>query len=894
MTIKKPKKTEKKTPSHKKKAGDAPGTGRVPDRDFQEIFDNAGIASVVIGLDLSIVHANSKFVEISGYALSDLEGKMRWTDFVVPEDLEKLGIYHTGLTKPGGWAPVQYSLTFTGRGGNKRDISIVTSLVPSTRNVVISLVDITARKKFETMLRINEERYRTLVSTISTGVFRTTCDHPGRFVWANPAFLAIFGIKSLGELLKCHMAELYTVPSDRDRIIADLRKDGFAKNSLIRARKIDSTPLVVSLTSQVKKNAEGAIEWIDGTVEDITDLVQAKSQFWELMAAATSYGIITTDKEGVITAFNAGAEGMLGYQSDELTGRVTPLVILTETEIAARTRKLADELGRSVIGFEIFSVQALTSGSDDREWTCIKKDGTSLSVSMNVTPLKDTGGSVVGYLFVIQEITAKKRVEESFRVASLQMSGVIYNLPDATFAIDREGKVIAWNRAIEELTGVKAMEILGQGNYAYAVPFYGNRRPMLVDLVFSEDRKIEGWDYTGIERSRNSLSAETSSMKPQGRTLIMRGVAAPIYDKAGEIAGVIESLLDVTTTRRREHAIRDTLSRYQAILDYTGAATAIIEQDSTISYINPEFEKITGYVKEEVEDRKKWMDFVIPEDVDRMRLYQGRVAQMNSPSTGEFRFIRWDGQVRNGYVTLALIPDMKKFVFSILDITDKIQAEDACLRANKKLNFFNAITRHEILNHLTVLKGNLELTLAHGTDEATRVTLEKELAASNAIQAQIMFTRDYQDIGLQPPEWQDVGMAIHRGCAGLRLGEVRVEADIQGVGIFADKLLERVFFHLVDNGVRYGEKITRIRFSCNESFEELLITCEDDGVGIPPGAKEKIFNHLFFRNVGLDMYLSREILSLTGITIRETGTFGKGALFEIRVPKGAYRFTGSH
>src|SRR5208337_3233682 len=181
-----------------------------------------------------------------------------------------------------------------------------------------------------------------------------------------------------------------------------------------------------------------------------------------------------------------------------------------------------------------------------------------------------------------------------------------------------------------------------------------------------------------------------------------------------------------------------------------------------------------------------------------------------------------------------------------------------------------------------------------GTDEATRVTLEKELAASNAIQAQIMFTRDYQDIGLQPPEWQDVGMAIHRGCAGLRLGEVRVEADIQGVGIFADKLLERVFFHLVDNGVRYGEKITRIRFSCNESFEELLITCEDDGVGIPPGAKEKIFNHLFFRNVGLDMYLSREILSLTGITIRETGTFGKGALFEIRVPKGAYRFTGSH
>ncbi|MGA2917626.1 PAS domain S-box protein [Methanoregula sp.] len=894
MTTKKPGQTGKKTPPRKKKAGDSQNVRPSPEPDFREIFDTAGIASVVIGEDMGIIHANSKFVELSGYTLQDLEGKKRWTDFVAKEDIEKLEIYHTGLTKPGGWAPLQYSLTFTGRDGNKREMSVVTGLIPRTQNVVVSLVDVTARKKFEAMIRINEERYRTLTKNISSGVFRTTCDHPGRFVWANPAFLDMFGIGSLGELLKYHMVEIYADPADRDLIIADLRKDGCAKNPLLRARKIDGTPLFVSLTSHVKRNTGGAIEWIDGTVENITDLVHAKAQSWELMAAASSYGIITTDREGVITAFNVGAERMLGYRPVEVTGRATPLVILTGTEIAARSRKLSDELGKPVIGFDVFSVPARISGSDEREWTCIRKDGTHISVSLSVAPLKDTGSSITGYLFVAQEITAKKRVEESFRVASLQMSGVIYNLPDPTFAIDREGKVIAWNRAIEELTGVRAVEILGQGNYAYAIPFYGNRRPMLVDLVFTEDRKIEGWDYTGIERSRNSLSAETSSMKPRGRTLIMRGVAAPIYDESGEIAGVIESLSDVTDLRRREHAIRDTLSRYQAILDYTGSATAIIEQDSTISYINPEFEKITGYVKEEVEGKKKWMDFVIPEDVDRMRLYQSRVGQITAPSTGEFRFIRWDGQVRSGYITLALIPDMKKFVFSILDITDKIQAEDACQRANKKLNFFNAITRHEILNHLTVLKGNLELALAQVSEEAARATLEKNLAATNAIQAQIMFTRDYQDIGLQPPEWQDVGGAIRRACAGLRLGEVGLEADIQSVEVYADKLLERVFFHLADNAVRYGEKITRIHFSCDESFEELLITCEDDGIGIPPGAKEKIFNHLFFRNVGLDMYLSREILSLTGITIRETGTFGKGARFEIRVPKGAYRFTGSH
>ena len=893
MTTRKPH-PARKTPPRKSKAGDSQDVPPIPEYDFREIFDTAGIASVVIGEDMGIIHANSRFVEISGYPLQDLEGKKRWTDFVAGEDLGKVETYHAGLTKPGGWAPSQYSLVFTGKDGKRREMSAVTGLIPRSRNVVISLVDVTARKKFEAMIRINEERFRSLVNTINTGVFRTSCDHPGKIIWANPAFLKIFGIGSLGELLKYHMIDIYADPADRDRIIADLRKYGRAENPLLRARKTDGTPLFVSLTCHVKKNAEGTLEWIDGTAENITDLVHAKAQSWELMAAASAYGIITTDRDGVITAFSAGAERMLGYRPVELTGRATPLVFLAETEIAARSRKLADELGRPVIGFAIFSVPAQVSGSDEREWTCIRKDGTHISVSLNVAPLKDITGAITGYLFVAQEITAKKRVEESFRVASLQMSGVIYNLPDPTFAIDREGKVIAWNRAIEELTGVRAVEILGQGNHAYALPFYGDRRPMLVDLVFAEDRKIEGWDYTGVERKRNSLSAETSSMKPQGRTLIMRGVAAPIYDETGEIAGVIESLSDVTDSRKRDHVIQDTLSQYQAILDYTGSATAIIGQDSTISYINPEFEKITGYVKEEIEGKKRWMDFVIPEDADRMRLYQSRIGQPNAPSTGEFRFIRWDGQVRNGYVTLALIPDMNKFVFSILDVTDKIQAEDACQRANKKLNFFNAITRHEILNQLTVLKGNLELTLEKAPDAATRETLEKELAASEAIQARILFTRDYQDIGLQPPEWQDVGTAIHRGCAGLRPGEVVVEEDIRGVEIFADRLLERVFFHLVDNAIRYGEKITRIRFSCTESFEELLITCEDDGVGIPPGAKEKIFNHLFFRNVGLDMYLSREILSLTGITIRETGTFGEGARFEIRVPWGAYRFTGSH
>ena len=127
---------------------------------------------------------------------------------------------------------------------------------------------------------------------------------------------------------------------------------------------------------------------------------------------------------------------------------------------------------------------------------------------------------------------------------------------------------------------------------------------------------------------------------------------------------------------------------------------------------------------------------------------------------------------------------------------------------------------------------------------------------------------------------------ISNAAASIRTGSVVLSVDTDRVEIYADHLLERVFFHLIDNAVRYGRKIKNLRFFCKESFEELLVICEDDGIGIPPDAKEKIFNRQFFQNTGLDMYLSRQILSITGVSIRETGIYGAGARFEIRYPKG--------
>jgi PAS domain S-box-containing protein len=491
-----------------------------------------------------------------------------------------------------------------------------------------------------------------------------------------------------------------------------------------------------------------------------------------------------------------------------------------------------------------------------------------------------------------KKITGKKQQKETCTAGSPPISEVFYNLPDATFAIDNEGTVIAWNRAMEKSTGIIAADMIGKGDHEYAIPFYGTKRPLLIDLIDETDEKIREWGYITIRRKGNALMAENPTIDPDNTVRILWGLAAPISDSSGNRIGSVQSIADVTSRWKRETVLENTVLKFQEILDNVGTATLIIEEDDTISFINPEFGRILGYVREEIEGKKKWMEFVVPEDVRSvMRFMTSESLRSEGPINIEVRFIRWDGDVRNALMTITRVPGTQKLVVAIHDITDKIRAETAVQLANRKLSFLNSIIRHDILNHLTVLKGNIDLAREINTDPKEGAVLEKEMAATEAIQALITFTREYQDIGNEPPEWQDVKQSILRSCAGIRLGEITLSVDIDGVEINADRLLSSVFQHLVQNAVRHGEKTTRIRLFCEESFEELHIVCEDDGIGVPPEAKEKIFNREFFNRTGLEMYLSQEILSITGIGIRETGVYGEGACFELRVPKGRYRFS---
>ena len=242
---------------------------------------------------------------------------------------------------------------------------------------------------------------------------------------------------------------------------------------------------------------------------------------------------------------------------------------------------------------------------------------------------------------------------------------------------------------------------------------------------------------------------------------------------------------------------------------------------------------------------------------------------------------------------VVTIQGRKVILAVVRDITARKQAEEAIRLANKKLNLLSGITRHDIKNQLTALLEYIDLSKMTLQDPDLKKIIDKEEVVAHNIQRQIEFTKEYEDLGVSTPSWQNVKKCIDLGITGLDLSgtELNVTGLPDTIEIIADPLLQKVFFNLVDNALRYGGKAMKtIRFSSHKSGNGLVIVCEDDGAGIPVHEKVLIFERGYGKNTGFGLFLIREILATTGITIKETGEPGKGARFEMFVPKGEYWF----
>jgi PAS domain S-box-containing protein len=229
-------------------------------------------------------------------------------------------------------------------------------------------------------------------------------------------------------------------------------------------------------------------------------------------------------------------------------------------------------------------------------------------------------------------------------------------------------------------------------------------------------------------------------------------------------------------------------------------------------------------------------------------------------------------------------------LLTLRDITEEKEISESLKVANVKLNLLSSVTRHDILNQVTVVRGAGELLRESALDEQTTKKFGRLITeAAESIERQFSFAQDYQSLGVRAPEWQSAVQAFERATAlGLASG-IDIAAELDEVRLLADPLIDRVFSILLDNTQRHGERATQVRVWYEVRGGALAIVYEDNGVGVADLDKERIFERGFGRSGGLGLFLARQILDVNGGSIRETGAFGKGARFELVFPPGRWR-----
>jgi PAS domain S-box-containing protein len=346
---------------------------------------------------------------------------------------------------------------------------------------------------------------------------------------------------------------------------------------------------------------------------------------------------------------------------------------------------------------------------------------------------------------------------------------------------------------------------------------------------------------------------------------------------------------------QQAHELRQSEEKYRMIIENMQDMFYRTDLQGRITMISPAGVKLAGYqTPEELIGLNARDMYVEPGERDRLLAL---VTEKGEVSGYPLRLRRRDGVIRHVTTSSHFYRDTDGTIQGtegiIHDITELRQAEDALLLANRKLNLLSSITRHDIRNQLMALKTYLQLN-EDSIDKPAELAdyFIREMKIADNIERQISFTRDYEDLGVNAPSWQNVDAVVRVAMASLPLGDLRVTRDTSGIELNADALFEKVFYNLFDNALRYGGSgLSEIRISSREGPSgSLVLSFEDNGAGVEAGDKARLFAKGFGKNTGLGLFLSSEILSITGITIAETGIPGHGARFEMTVPKGCYRF----
>ncbi|NLN87951.1 MAG: PAS domain S-box protein [Syntrophomonadaceae bacterium] len=267
------------------------------------------------------------------------------------------------------------------------------------------------------------------------------------------------------------------------------------------------------------------------------------------------------DWEGMLKFVNQKLQGLLGYTAEDLQGmNIIDLVINRHKR---RIRKvLRSEMPK---GKERVATMPL-----------LDRVGMELFVKTTTAPIF-WQEKVVAEVVQIEDLTDRKRTEDELRESQRLTADIIESLPDPTLVIDEEGRVLYWNREAVEMTGFPASALVGKGDYEYALPFHGLRRPILIDMIMDEDLRFTN-EYVYVKRDGNVLYTETKTGLIKGKRRILWGRAAPLFNTSGDIVGAIETVRDITARTEFEADLVQSNARLEAIFSGTVRALAMMTE----------------------------------------------------------------------------------------------------------------------------------------------------------------------------------------------------------------------------------------------------------------------------------------------------------------------------
>ncbi|PKL56058.1 MAG: histidine kinase [Methanomicrobiales archaeon HGW-Methanomicrobiales-6] len=788
---------------------------------YRSVFEHTGSATIIIEGDMTIALANSEAVRLSGYSREEVEGKMPWTAFIAPGDLERMADYHRQRRVNPGSVPRTYDFRLVDRDGRQKDMHLTIGEIPGTDRFVASMIDITDRKRYEEELNAAHEQI--------TAAFEE--------------------VKASQESLAAQYREMEDYQATLQGIIDFLPDPTFVLDHTWTVTTWNRA--IEALTGVPKGQVIGSSpETICRAMPGLHPPLVAETVLsrGDGMSVAREHRI-TLPRTGEEVCLWAKASLLYDAQG-RLSGAIESLRDITEL-------KRMEAQIQSRIGLE----QVVSSTSA----RFIALDPADLEDALEETlqllgPFLDVDRS---YIFRFStDLTCVENTHE-WCAEGIEPQ----NLPT---------DVVSWGMAqveahkticIPDVAGLPA-EAAAERDFLLG---YGVMSIVLVPIATAD----EIFGVIGFETIRR-----TRTWSNEDITLL-------------EVVGNL--FADLFSRIRSQERLRESEERFRSLVEQSHDCyiRAVLEP-LAIEYISPSCESLTGYTPEEILGDPQFIRRLIhPEDRETF-LALGRERGRCAARPYVFRVRQKDG--RYIWVEACTIPVYGSnghpvaIDYAIHDITAWKQTEAALIQANRKLTLMNSIVRHDIVNQVTVVLGNIGLLQEQPLDADVSAALDKLQAAVKIIQSQIEFTRDYQDLGVRTPRWSPIEPLVTAAAKTLRVTGIRVTTELNGLSIYADPLLSSVFYNLLENAMRHGGTVTEVRVTVVPDGGGARIVWEDNGVGVPAEHKEQIFERGFGSHTGLGLFLVKEVLSITGITISENGTPGAGARFELAVPEGNVRF----